>query len=411
VFRVNQRAKREKVVDMKIAVTGAGSGGHITPVLAVAHELKKQQPNVEVIYIGQRGDALGDVPASDKNIDSAYTVRAGKFRRYHGEGIKQIFDVATLYKNLRDAIWVVVGIWQSFWLLGKVRPDVIFIKGGFVGVPVGLSAALRGIPYVTHDSDALPGLANRIIAPWARLHAVALPKEVYDYPENKTITVGVPISHNYHPVRQEETKRIKDRLRLNKAAQVLLITGGGNGAQTLNRAVIGCASELMARYPKLQIVHISGRALETETRQSYKQELTSERQKQVEVKGHVTNLYDYSAVADVIITRAGATSMAEFAAQQKACVVVPNPILTGGHQLKNAQVLADRKAVRLVSESAIKDDPLFLMAPLTEILDSPEKAKILGQKLSSMARPNAAHLLAVLLLEVADKLKIANEKN
>jgi UDP-N-acetylglucosamine--N-acetylmuramyl-(pentapeptide) pyrophosphoryl-undecaprenol N-acetylglucosamine transferase len=177
---------------LKIVVTGAGSGGHITPVLAVAHELKKLSPESTLMYIGQRGDALGDVPAEDKNIDQSYTVRAGKFRRYHGEGIKQVFDVVTLYKNLRDVIFVLIGLWQSFWLLGRLHPDVIFIKGGFVGVPVGLMAALRGIPYVTHDSDAVPGLANRIIARWARLHAVGLPKEVYAYPPAKTVTVGVP---------------------------------------------------------------------------------------------------------------------------------------------------------------------------------------------------------------------------
>lgn len=389
---------------MKIVVTGAGSGGHITPVLAVAHELKKLDSDIQIIYIGQRGDALGDVPAEDKNIDQSYTVRAGKFRRYHGEGVRQLLDVRTLYKNLRDAVWVVVGLWQSFWLLGKLQPDVIFIKGGFVGVPVGLAAALRGQSYVTHDSDALPGLANRIIAHWARLHAVALPKEVYDYPPNKTVTVGVPISHNFHKIDAGEANKIKQRLHLANAHQVLLVTGGGNGALTLNQAVINCVPQLLARYPKLYVVHIAGRALEASTRQRYQAELQPHLQKQVEVKGHVTNLYDYSTVANVIVTRAGATSMAEFAAQAKACVVVPNPFLTGGHQLKNAVVWADRKAARMVGEDVLKDDPSALMAPLTDLFDNPEKATMLGQKLSALAQPNAAHLLAVLLLEVAEKV-------
>lgn len=157
---------------MRILVTGGGSGGHITPILAVVHELRQLSPKAEIIYVGQTGDDLLDVPAHDPNIASVVAIRAGKFRRYHGEGWKQLFDVVTLCKNLRDAVWVLIGLWQSFWLLGRLRPDVIFVKGGFVGVPVGLAAALRGIPYVTHDSDALPGLANRIIARWAKVHTV-----------------------------------------------------------------------------------------------------------------------------------------------------------------------------------------------------------------------------------------------
>src|ERR1044072_2420958 len=106
---------------MRIVVTGGGSGGHTIPNLAVAAELKKLDSAITVLYIGQTGDGLGDVPAADKNIDRMYTVRAGKFRRYHGEGWRQLLDVTTLLKNLRDVVYVLVGIWQSFWLLGKIK--------------------------------------------------------------------------------------------------------------------------------------------------------------------------------------------------------------------------------------------------------------------------------------------------
>ena len=384
-------------------VTGGGSGGHITPILAVAHELKRLRPKAHIVYVGQTGDSLLDVPEQDKNIDRVLSVRAGKFRRYHGEGLKQLLDVETLFKNLRDAVWVVVGLWQSFWLLGRERPDIIFIKGGFVGVPVGLAAALRGIPYVTHDSDALPGLANRIVARWAKAHAVALPKEVYtNYPANKVVTVGVPVSHNFYPVKAREREQWRKQLGLERAGRVLFVTGGGNGADRLNRAVIGCAEELLERYPDLMIAHIAGRQLEDDARRRYKQVLGPEEQKRVIVKGFVTNLYQYSGAADVVVTRAGMSSLSEFAVQAKACVVVPNPQLTGGHQLKNAKVLSDRKAIRLVSEDTLKDDPRALMPALTDLFDHPDKAKALGVKLSELAQPNAAHLLAVVLLEVAE---------
>lgn len=385
-------------------MTGGGSGGHITPILAVAHELKQQRPEAEIFYIGQTGDALGDIPAEDKNIDQVYTVRAGKFRRYHGESFLQhLTDVSTLFKNIRDALWALMGIWQSLWLLKRLRPEVVFVKGGFVGVPVGLAAAILRIPYVTHDSDALPGLANRIIARWARLHAVALPKEVYSYPARKTITVGVPIAREYHPLSDAEMKAVRGQLHLDDFAKLVLVTGGGLGAQRLNEAFADCLPELLERYPNMAVVHIAGRNHEVIMRQQYKKELASKDQKRVFVKGFIHNLYQYSGIADVVVTRAGGNTMAELAAQAKACIVVPNPVLTGGHQLKNARVLADRKAIRLVSEDVLVDDHRALMPALTELIDHPKMARALGAKLATMSEPNAAHRLAVVLLEIADK--------
>ncbi|HEV7453627.1 MAG TPA: glycosyltransferase [Candidatus Saccharimonadales bacterium] len=369
--------------------------------MAVARELKQLDPATEIIYIGQTGDSLGDVPAADKNIDRVYTVRAGKFRRYHGEGWRQILDVQTLLKNLRDAFYVLAGLWQSFWLLGKIKPDVIFVKGGFVGVPVGLAATVRRIPYVTHDSDALPGLANRIIAPWAKLHTVAMPKEVYNYPAKNTITVGVPIMHHFGALTTAGIEGFRHQLKLDEAGRVLLVTGGGLGARRMNDAVETCVPELLERYKDLWIVHIAGRQLEAEVRQHYKQDLPAKDQHRVIVKGFVNNMYQYSGAADVIVTRASGTAMAEFSAQAKATVVVPNPILAGGHQLKNAKVLADRKAIRMVSEATLKGDHLALMPPLTDLFDNPAKIIALGKKLETLAQPHAAHMLAVLLLEVA----------
>jgi UDP-N-acetylglucosamine--N-acetylmuramyl-(pentapeptide) pyrophosphoryl-undecaprenol N-acetylglucosamine transferase len=384
-------------------VTGGGSGGHITPILAVADELKALQPDIEIIYVGQTGDGLGDVPAQHRTIDSVKTVRAGKLRRYHGEGWRQLLDLKTMLLNLRDMVLVVVGFWQSFWLLKRLKPNAVFIKGGFVGVPVGLSAALLRIPYVTHDSDALPGLANRIVAPWAKKHAVALPKEVYSYPTDKTEVVGVPIAREYRPLTDEEIRGARKRAGVPLDGRVLFITGGGLGALRLNNAVAACVPDLLMRYRDLTIVQLSGRAHEAELRRQYTALLPPADQSRVIVKGYVTNLYLYSGAADVIITRAGATAIAEFAAQEKPCVVVPNPLLSGGHQLKNARVLTERKAIRMVPEDALKADPLSLMAPVVELLDKPEQRRLLGKKLATFVQTDAAERLAMLLLDVAKR--------
>src|SRR5690348_4483700 len=99
---------------MTIVLTGGGTGGHITPVLAVASELKELRPDIRLVYVGQKGGALTDLPASHPAIDAVYSVRAGKFRRYRSEGWRQLFDFRTQALNLRDALWVLIGIWQSY---------------------------------------------------------------------------------------------------------------------------------------------------------------------------------------------------------------------------------------------------------------------------------------------------------
>lgn len=382
-------------------MTGGGSGGHITPFLAVAYELKKERPDTRIVYIGQRGDKLVDMVREDPNIDEVRLVEAGKFRRYHGEGIKQIFDIPTMLKNIRDACRVIVGIWQCFRLLQTLRPKLVFIKGGFVGVPVGLASALLRIPYVTHDSDPLPGLANRIVAPWAKINAVGFPKDSYKYAPDKIVSVGIPVNRQYHPVSTAEMHAARQSIGVAPTGKIVFLTGGGGGARKLNNAMVASAKALLDRYPDLTIIHLTGQKLEHETRKQYQQTLTTEEHARVLIRGFVTNLYMYSAAADVVITRAGATSIAEFGAQKKPCVVIPNPILTGGHQLLNAKILAEHHAVKLVTEEKLRKDKLALMPVLTDLLDNPKQAAQFGERLGELAQPDSAKRLAMVLLEVA----------
>lgn len=390
---------------MTIVVTGGGSGGHITPVLAVADELKKQFQGVRIVYIIQKGDKLIDVPSSHPSIDRVYTIRAGKFRRYHGEGLKQLLDVPTILKNLRDLIFVGMGLWQSYWLLKKLKPAGIFCKGGFVVVPVGLAAAAQGIPYVTHDSDSIPGLANRLIARWAKAHATGMPKELYPYPQEMSFYTGIPLSSLFKTVSVHEQTKFKEYMGVPKDHKVVLITGGGLGAQRVNEAVIVIARELLSDESEVTLVHIAGRANEEAVRAAYDAVLPEGQRGRVMVKGFITDLYRYSGAADVIIARAGATAIAEFAQQQKACIVIPNPLLTGGHQLKNAQYWQEQGAIELVTEEELQTNPGLLLQAVRDLLDNDTRRQEIGTKLSAFAHPKAAEQLAELMKQVIQENK------
>lgn len=334
------------------------------------------------------------------DVDEVYFVPAGKFRRYHGEGfISHILDVKTVAKNIRDFFLVLAGLSQSYKLLGKLKPDVVFIKGGFVGVPVGLAAAVRKIPYITHDSDAVPGLANRLIGRWAKLHAVALPKNNYNYPPDKTVTVGVPVSSDFTPVDDALTVQYKHEAGIDPSSRVVFVTGGGMGAERLNNAMLSIAPDLIRENPRLIIVHSTGHKHEGDVMASYDQVLTNTKDRaRVIVKGFIDGLYKYSGMADVIVCRAGATNIAEFASQHKACIIVPNPKLAGGHQVKNAEYLVSKDAAMVVDDNSLETAPETLKMAIKELLSTPDLARRLGKNLSQFASQNASKELARLII-------------
>ncbi len=377
-------------------MTGGGSGGHITPILAVAHELNRIDPSIEIIYVGQKGDGLLDVPQADPNISAVYTVQSGKFRRYSGEGWQQVLDFRTQYLNIRDAFRVLIGIWQSFFLLRKLHPDIIFTRGGFVSVPVALGGRLNRILYITHDSDIVPSLANRLIAKGAVAHAVAFPVDYYPYPVAKTEMVGIPVSDKYVPVTKEIRAQYRKELKLDGYKQMIFITGGGNGAQRLNGQVVANARYLLGKYPDLVLVHVTGRGHEDAINQAYDGLYLQAARSRIVVYGFVHNLYRYSGAADVILTRGGATNMAEFAIQRAACVIVPSEQLSWN--VKNNNALAARHAIKQLSE-AQADQPERLGRLLAELLDNPAVRTRLGNELAVLARPDAAVHLANMLLE------------
>lgn len=389
----------------KIVLTAGGSGGHITPLLAVAAELKKTNPDVRLIYIGQTGDNLGDIPAKDVHIDETYTVRAGKFRRYHGEGFKQLLDLPTVYKNIRDAFYVLIGIWQSWQLLKRLQPDIVFSRGGFVSVPVALGAAINRIPYITHDSDPIPSLANRLIAPWASVHAVALPKEIYSYPPEKTVTTGIPLQSNFEPVTPALRRHYRKLIKVPDDAKLLFIIGGGLGSLTINEAVAEALPHLLHEYKDLHVAHVVGRAHEVIMNKMYNDNLTPAEQSRVQVFGFMSDVYRYSGAADVVVTRAGATNLAEFAVQGKACIVIPSAFLTGGHQLKNAQYLQNRQAVIVLREEDLAADSNRLAKQVSELFKHPEQIVELERKLAVFAKPHATQELAELIVKQVEQAR------
>lgn len=264
-------------------------------------------------------------------------------------------------------------------------------------VPVALAASRLKLPYITHDSDALPGLSNRIAAKWAKYHATAMPAQYYSYPKETVRAVGVPTDERFREYTDAEKSILRAKYGIPEDAKIVLITGGSNGARRLNEAILDILPKLMELQPKLYGLHQIGSGNEDQIKNFPKN--LSER---ISFFDFTSELFHMSAIADVIITRAGASAVADFAAQGKACVIVPNPLLTGGHQLKNAQVYADAQAALIVQEATIANSTDALFNSINELLNSPEMRTTLGQNLKNLTpKTNTAAAISDLLEEVA----------
>lgn len=334
-------------------------------------------------------------------FDDVARISSGKFRRYHGESlVSHLLDVKTLTLNFRDMFKVMAGSLAAFWLLGKYKPQVIFSKGGFVVVPVGIAARLRGIPLVTHDSDGAAGLANRIVGRWAVVHATGMSPHYYPYPKDTTVQTGIPVDERVRPVSPALQAKLKRQIDLPPDGLMLLVAGGGLGSRTINELIVELSPKLLKKHPKLQIVHFSGSGHQDHIAEQYLKKLGESMPDRVKVLGFASDFYAYSGAADVVLGRAGATTLAELAIQGKASVIIPSPFLTGGHQLKNAEDLTTKNAAEVLPNNV---SPQKLFNVLDSLLQNKQRREALADNISLLAHPDAANQLANILLTVADQ--------
>jgi UDP-N-acetylglucosamine--N-acetylmuramyl-(pentapeptide) pyrophosphoryl-undecaprenol N-acetylglucosamine transferase len=378
---------------MKILLCGGGTGGHITPILAIAHEIKKQQPDSYIIYIGERGGKFSNLTKNVDVLDEVRTIYGGKLRRYHNQSwIKTVLDIKTNLSNLRDVVYVLVGYSQAKSIIKKTKPDAILIKGGYVGVPVGLAAASKKIPYITHDSDATQSLTTKIVGKWATFNATGMPERLYPYPKHKIRFVGVPVAPEYQYVTNVMRQAYRKDIDIPEAANLLTITGGSLGAIRLNQSVALVISQLFEQINDLYVIHQIGKG-----NNSVYENYSNPRLKTPEF---ISNLYKYTGAADIVITRSGATTIAELAVQGKATIIIPNPELTGGQQTKNAKLLASNNAAAVIYENDLLKNPDILVETVVKLFKDKEKQIILSKNIHQEAIPNSASKIAMLLLSL-----------
>lgn len=319
------------------------------------------------------------------------TVVAGKLRRYHHLTLwQQLTWPSLVFKNIGDAFLVLVGVVQSFFKLIAWRPDVIFTKGGYVCLPVGIAAHVLRIPLVIHDSDAHPGLTNRILSRWANAIATGAPLEHYPYNRKRSQYVGIPIDARFQPLDADAQAAAKKEWGIGAERPLLVVTGGGLGASRLNRAVLDSRQELQQH---CAVILVSGAGQYDELRREVPEDTPD-----FQLHAYVTGMHSLLGAADVVVTRAGATTILELAALAKPTILVPNAKLTGGHQVKNAAVYAENDAVKMIDEPSMEEDARVLSRAVIEVLSAPEQAAAMATRFRAFSKPHAARDMAKIIL-------------
>ncbi len=314
----------------KIVLTGGGTAGHVTPNIALIPYLK--QEGYEIYYIGSKGGMEEEL--IKKCGIPYYGISSGKLRRY--------FDK----KNFSDIFKVIKGIFQAKHLIHKIKPDVVFSKGGFVAVPVVIGAHMNKVNVVCHESDITPGLANKLAMPFAKAVCTTFPEAVKHIKDNKGIYTGTPIRDMLFTGSREKGLKLCD---FSGNKPVMLIMGGSQGSVKVNNSIRELLNKLL---PKYDIVHLCGKGNLDESlkdRAGYKQfEYISD------------ELPDIFAMSDFVVSRAGSNAICEFLALHKPMLLIPlGKNASRGDQILNAQSFKKQGFAEVIDEEKMTKGSLF----------------------------------------------------
>ena len=315
----------------KLLLTGGGTAGHVTPNIAMLPLLRKKC--YDVAYIGSY-NGIEKKLITEQNVPY-YGIATGKLRRY--------FDL----KNFTDPFRVIKGCFEAKKLIKKLKPDVVFSKGGFVSVPVVLAAHRQHIPVIIHESDMTPGLANKICIPYASKVCCNFPETVAMIPDGKGVLTGTPIRAE---LSKGDRQTGLDLCHFTSNKPVIMVIGGSLGAQHVNEAVRSILPSLLEKF---QIVHLCGKGKVDESFYSttgyYQFEYIDK------------ELKDLFAAADIVVSRAGANAIFELLSLNKPNLLIPLPAgASRGDQILNAESFKKQGFSMVLSEDEMTNESLYL---------------------------------------------------
>ncbi len=349
---------------IRVLFAAGGTGGHIFPALAVAQAMQSLAPAVQVSFVGTR-----------HGLESRLVPRYGFAVDYVDV---RFLKGTRLLKKLKHMALLPRSAWQCWRLLRRLRPQVVIGAGGYVSGPLVAMASLMGIPTAIMEQNAIAGLTNRLLGPLVRRVFVSFPGVSYPFKAKKIRALGNPV--------REMGDAVADRERRAEALHVLVF-GGSQGAVPLNRQVPRALRALGEQGTKLVVRHQAGQGRQAETEEAY-----AGFAGQVEVSAFIDEMPGAYRWADLVICRAGATSLAELKAAGKAAILVPFPRAAHDHQTRNAEAMVAADAAWMLTDDDLAGDALVTL--LQRLLGDPEEVRLRAAKALALAQPEAARDVA-----------------
>ena len=358
---------------MRLVVTGGGSGGHVYPALAIADKFKEMDPEGEILYIGyMNGFEKNAVPKAGYRLEEIDT------RWVSRSNVKEIFSTAYHVGN---------GVLQSRKILKKFKPDLIIGTGGYVCFPVIFSGSKLGIPCYIHEQNAFPGLANRKLEKYVRKIYLGF-KEGGEYfnSRDKLVVTGNPVRSSFFKADKAEARK---KLGYDENDFVVFSFGGSLGAEPINRLAMGLVEEMNG---------VDGQKLVFGTGRRFYDDVMAELssrgivpEENVRIRNYIDDMDSVIAASDLIISRAGALSVAEILVSGRPSVLIPSPNVTGNHQYFNAKAVSDEGGAILIEEKDI--DVEKFKEVVRDLKNDPEKLKNMGHKAHELAARSAADII------------------
>jgi len=372
-----QGSRFEKPDGQRVLIAGGGTGGHVIPALAIARELRDAHA-AEVRFVGTaRGLETRLVPEAGFRLD---LVRSGQLKN------------VSLATRMRTALDLPLGVVECVRLLREFRPQVVVGVGGYASGPAMLAAILLRLPTLAFEPNSVPGLANRLVGRWVSAAAVNF-EQTQCYFRNARVT-GIPVRAEFFAI-EPKSAGVPRRL---------LVFGGSQGARVLNNAMPMIAQRLLEQFADLEIVHQAGARHAESTAKAYVSAGLSEQQlaQRVRVRQYLEQMPSEFAAADLILCRSGASTMAELGASGRASLLVPFALASDDHQRRNAEVFLHAGAARLLTEAELAD-PKWLLNELATLLADPLALHAMGERARTLARPDAARQIALMIVDLAAK--------
>ena len=353
-------------MSLSVVIAGGGTGGHLYPGIAVARELLSRMPDARVSFAGTaRGIEARVVPREGFELD---VIRSAGLKG------KSITDRA------RGALLIPIGLVDAWRIVSARRPDLVIGVGGYSSGPVVLAASVRGVPAMLLEQNAVPGLTNRLLARFVKAAAVTF-DETRAFFGSKAFVSGNPVRPEFLAAAMPQESALNEH-----ATVQVLVFGGSQGAHAINVAMVEAAPRLAAGPPHFRLVHQTGDRDVEMVRTAYR-----DAGLQAEVEPFLYDMGRRLAAADVVVSRAGATTLAETTAAGKAAILIPLPTATDDHQRRNAEALAAHGAAEVLLQRDLTG--AALADRIAALASDRERRARMASAARSLARPEAAKVI------------------